>query len=192
MTAFAALAIVKATFVCGLALFLSYMGRRARASIRHFLFALAFVALAAIPAVMLLLPSAAIAVPVPFIARLNLLADSERAQLKVHPAGVETAQLKLRPTGVLPATGVMPDDRSDADDRSMPDTGAVPAHSARSGMAAKNGDTIAQIATTIWLTGVAIFLMPVVARSAQSRDAMEARSASHSIACLIARRTRAG
>ena len=50
MMSFAVVAILKATLVCGAAFCLSRACRRARASIRHLLFALAFAALIAIPA----------------------------------------------------------------------------------------------------------------------------------------------
>ena len=51
MMSFAILAIVKATLVCGVAFFLARLCRRARASIRHLLFGLAFIALVVIPGV---------------------------------------------------------------------------------------------------------------------------------------------
>ena len=63
MTSFAVLAIVKATLVCGAALFLSRLCRRARASIRHLLFALAFTALVVIPVAGTVLPTVAVTVP---------------------------------------------------------------------------------------------------------------------------------
>ena len=56
MSTLAFLAIAKATFVCGVALFLSRLCRRGPASIRHLLFVLAFAALVVIPVAGRLLP----------------------------------------------------------------------------------------------------------------------------------------
>ncbi len=63
MMSFAVLAIVKATLVCGVALSLSRLCRRTRASIRHLLLALAFAALVAIPSAGPVLPTVALTVP---------------------------------------------------------------------------------------------------------------------------------
>ena len=50
MMSFAVLTLLKATVVFGAAFFLARLCRRTRASVRHMVFALAFVALVAIPA----------------------------------------------------------------------------------------------------------------------------------------------
>ena len=134
MTTFAVLAIVKATLVCGVALLLSHVCRRARASIRHLLFALAFAALAAIPAVMLFAPVVAITVPAPIIATLDPSED----------------RVAARSTGAI-SFG------------SAPSATGVPARSMHSEMPGRQGSIFAEVATAIWLAGVVLFLMPVAA-----------------------------
>ena len=128
MTSFAVLAIVKATLVCGAAFFLSRLCRRARASVRHLLFALAFTALVAVPGAGTLLPTVAVTVP----------------------AGA---------AALTPQT-------HDMASAGRPDAGAKPSAS-RTRLVSRNMApvrflTIAQVITTVWLTGVACFLMPVV------------------------------
>jgi uncharacterized protein (TIGR03435 family) len=68
MMSFALLAIVKPTLVCGVAFLLSRLCRRARASIRHLLFALAFTALVVIPAAGPALPTVVVTIPAPVTA----------------------------------------------------------------------------------------------------------------------------
>ena len=63
MMSFAALAIVKATVVCGAGFLLLRLCRRTRASIRHLVFVLVFAALVAIPGAGALLPTIAITMP---------------------------------------------------------------------------------------------------------------------------------
>lgn len=63
MTSFVVLVILKATLVSAVAFILSHLCRRARASVRHLLFALAFVALVAIPGAGPVLPAVAVTIP---------------------------------------------------------------------------------------------------------------------------------
>lgn len=63
MTSFVVMVMVKATLVSAVAFVLSHLYRRARASVRHALFALAFVALVAIPSAGPVLPAVAVTVP---------------------------------------------------------------------------------------------------------------------------------
>src|SRR5687768_3533554 len=65
MMSFTVAAILKATLVCGAAFLLARACRRARASIRHLLFALAFAALIAIPAAEPIVPAVRVMLPAP-------------------------------------------------------------------------------------------------------------------------------
>jgi uncharacterized protein (TIGR03435 family) len=92
MMSFAVAAIVKATLVCGVALFLSRLCRRTRASIRHLLFALAFTALIAIPGAGTVLPPVAVTVPpVPPAPTAPALRTQERASVLPSRAGADAA-----------------------------------------------------------------------------------------------------
>ena len=128
MMSFGALALVKATLVCGVAFFLSHLCRRTRASIRHMLFALAFTALVAIPVAGVVLPTVAVTVPAPA----NAPATRTPDVVATMPASAAEA-----PSG-----------------SSIPSASGEPA--------ARHPVTIPQIVTAVWLTGVALFLMPVV------------------------------
>lgn len=63
MMSFAVVVILKATFVCGAVFLLARLCRRARASIRHLLFALAFGAMVAIPVAGAIVPAVTVILP---------------------------------------------------------------------------------------------------------------------------------
>ena len=129
MMSFAVVTILKATLVCGAAFFLARACRRARASIRHLLFALAFVALIVIPAAGPIVPALTVMLPAP--------AES--------PADVR----REAAVPVQPSTDPRP-----AGERSPAIAGTA---------AAEWSLTIPQVLVVLWLIGVAVFLLPVVA-----------------------------
>jgi uncharacterized protein (TIGR03435 family) len=129
MMSFAVIVIIKATLVCGAAFLLARMCRRARASLRHLLFALAFAALIAIPAagrvvpaVTVMLPAAA-ALPGGAIAKRDVAVQSSvdpDPARHISPVIAETSGAEWQPT-------------------------------------------IPQVLIVLWLMGLAIFLLPVLA-----------------------------
>jgi bla regulator protein blaR1 len=125
MMSFAVVTIVKATLVCGAAFFLSRLCGRARASIRHLLFALAFAALVAVPAVGPVVPAVAVAMPPVATSSAVVVSGFSRTSVT---APSSSSALSI-PREMAPARSV----------------------------------TIAQVVTSIWLAGVALFLAPVVA-----------------------------
>ncbi|HEY0285071.1 MAG TPA: M56 family metallopeptidase [Vicinamibacterales bacterium] len=139
MMPFAVLTLLKATLVCGAAFFLSRLCRRARASVRHMVFALAFAALVVIPFAATMLPAVQITVPV-------------------------TAKAPA-----LPAPDMTPPVRSRGG--SVPTDSTTPFVASR----AKAADpvTVTQLVTAIWLTGVAVFLVPVMIGFWQMRGLRE-------------------
>ena len=143
MTSFAVLAIVKATLVSGVALLLSRLCRRARASIRHLLFALAFTALVAIPTAGLMLPALEVTVP----------AMGTATALRTHDMA-----------SAVPSSG--------AADSSGTNTPSLSRFTVPTGSA-----TIAQVVTAVWLSGVVLFLMPVVVGLWQLRRMHKSASA---------------
>ena len=105
MMFFAALAILKATLVCGVAFFLARVCRRARASIRHLLFALAFAALVAIPGAGMVLPPVVVTVPATAIAPLPRTQDIPSAALSSAGAAPFRVQHSFGLSGVRPPHG---------------------------------------------------------------------------------------
>jgi uncharacterized protein (TIGR03435 family) len=93
MMSFAVLAIVKATLVCGVAFFLSRLCRRTRASIRHLLFALAFIALVVIPGAGPVFPTVSVTVPATAAApapRTQDMASAVLSSALADPSGFST------------------------------------------------------------------------------------------------------
>ena len=129
MMSFAVVVIIKATLVCGAAFLLARMCRRARASIRHLLFALAFAALIAIPAARRVVPVVTVA---------------------------------------LPATAALPEGaRAEGDVAVEPSVDPDPARhrtpTIAETSAAEWQPTIPQVLIVLWLVGLAVFLVPVLA-----------------------------
>jgi uncharacterized protein (TIGR03435 family) len=129
MMSFAAIVIVKATLVCGAAFLLGRMCRRARASIRHLLFALAFAALIAIP------PAGRVVPPVTV----------------TLPAAAAFREAASTEGDVAVQSSVDPD----------PARHVSPAIAETSG--AEWQPTIPQVLVVLWLIGLAVFLLPVLA-----------------------------
>ena len=129
MISVAVVAILKVTLVCGMALLLARVCRRARASIRHLLLALAFAALIVIPAAS------------PFVPALIVMLPAAPA-----PAGAVGPEMAatVQPTAKPGLAG----QRSPA----IAELGA-----------AERSPTIPQILVALWLIGVTVFLLPVVA-----------------------------
>jgi hypothetical protein len=89
MISFAVLTVVKTTVVCGVALLLSRLCRRTRASIRHVMFVLTFAALIAVPSIATVISTIAVTVPV--------LATVEPSSAENAPEGCPVAQpVRLR------------------------------------------------------------------------------------------------
>jgi uncharacterized protein (TIGR03435 family) len=129
MMSFAVVVIVKATLVCGAAFLLARACRRARASIRHLLFALAFAALIAIPVAGAIVPAIPVMLPAAAVA----------------PADA-------RPEVAVPmAPGANP--RLSGND--VPAIAKTPVSGSPL--------TIPQALAVLWLIGVAVFLVPVMA-----------------------------
>lgn len=129
MMSFAVLAILKATLACGAALLLARACRRARASIRHLLFALAFTALIVIPAAGPIVPAVTVMLPA---AAASSAAVGSEAPVPVQPSADPRLAGERAP--------------------------------AIAGTAAADGSlTIPQVLVVLWLIGVAVFLLPVVA-----------------------------
>lgn len=107
MMSFAVLVILKATLVCGAAFIIARICRRARASIRHLLFAFAFAALIVIPAAGPVLPAVTMRLPASRASSIETPPDTGRlVQSSVAPrAGKERAQAiaQTAPAG-LPLT----------------------------------------------------------------------------------------
>jgi bla regulator protein blaR1 len=123
MMSLAVVVVVKATLVCGGALLFSHLCRRTRASIRHVVLVLAFVALVVIPGAGSAVPSLAVTVPA------AITSSVERTQPIVSVSQAE-------------GSGTAPITRNATVERSV---------------------TATQVLTVIWLTGVALFMTPVVA-----------------------------
>jgi len=129
MMSFAVVVILKATFVCGAAFLLARLCRRARASIRHLLFALAFAALIAIPAAGSLVPAVTVMLPAAAVFPEGAGAKADLAvQSGVNPG---------------PARHIAPAIAEPSEAEWRP---AVP-----------------QALAVLWLIGVAVFLLPVLA-----------------------------
>ena len=129
MMSVAVVAILKATLVCGVALLLARVCRRARASIRHLVLALAFAALIAIPAAGPIVPALTVILPA--------------APASAPAAGPDTA-VPVQPTA-------------------EPRLAGPRSHATAETAAAERSLTIPQILVALWLIGVAVFLLPVVA-----------------------------
>jgi bla regulator protein blaR1 len=142
MMSLVALAIVKATLVCGVAFFLSHLCRRTRASIRHLLFALAFTALVAIPAAGTVLPTLAVKIPAPATAPATGIRDMGSAALSSAGAAASGSSTPSVSRDTAPTRSV----------------------------------TVAQAVIATWLTGVALFLIPVVIGFWQMRRLRQAAS----------------
>jgi bla regulator protein blaR1 len=128
MTSFAVLAIAKITLVCGAAFLSSRVCRRARASIRHLLFALAFAALVVVPGAGAVLPIVAVRVPAPAtgpVLRIQSMASGVPSTKDAGPSASSTASISEESVS-------------------------------------RRFVTIAQVVAVGWLTGVGVFLLPVM------------------------------
>jgi len=129
MMSFTVAAIFKATLVCGAAFLLARVCRRARASIRHLLFALAFAALIAIPAAEPIMPAVRVMLPAAVASQADATPET--------------------PMPVSPSTDPRPNgERSPAISETR---------------AAAWPLTTPQVLIVLWLIGVVVFLLPVVA-----------------------------
>jgi beta-lactamase regulating signal transducer with metallopeptidase domain len=131
MISVAVVAILKATLVCGVPLLLARVCRRARASIRHLVLALAFAALIAIPAAGPMVPAVTVMLPA---------------------AAAPTADARPGAEAAMPVP-------PSTDPRPFGESSPAIVESA----AAERSLTIPQVLVALWLIGVAIFLLPVVA-----------------------------
>jgi uncharacterized protein (TIGR03435 family) len=128
MMSVAVVTILKATLVCGVVFLLSRLCRRARASIRHLLFALAFAALIVIPVAGPIVPALTVMLPAPV----------------VSPADVSEAAVPVQASAHSPLAG----------ERAPAIAGTATAEWSL---------TIPQVVVVLWLIGVAVFLLPVIA-----------------------------
>ena len=112
MMSFAVLVLVKATLVCGVAFLLSRLCRRARASIRHLLFALAFIALVAVPVASTVLPTVTVTLPATATVRApqgrdTAAAVQSSAGAEVSESGIASVSQDTAPARTVTITQVL-------------------------------------------------------------------------------------
>jgi hypothetical protein len=95
MMSVAVVTILKATLVCGVVFLLSRLCRRARASIRHLLFALAFAALIVIPVAGPIVPALTVMLPAPVVSP----ADVSEAAVPVQASALLRSRERQPPNG---------------------------------------------------------------------------------------------